>query len=106
MRIDKLECSVWNNGANGWGIRVLGGVMVRQAHFRRDVGPIVVEVDGVEHHFNIDKNSFWTRSFGELIGRPLREWKGRHGLKSGDRVYLCIVEPYRRFCLETEVKGN
>jgi hypothetical protein len=98
--MDKLECSVWTNGRNGWGIRILGGTRVRREHFRQDLSPVVVEIHGLNHPFNIGKKRFWTRVCGELIGKPLREWKTRHGLKSGDHVWLKVLEPYRHFRLE------
>ncbi len=98
--VDRIECSVWTNGKNGWGVRILGGAEVRRAHFRPDISPVVVEVDGVEQQFNVNKRSFWTRSCGELIGKSLRRWKETHGLKSGQHVWLRIIEPYRHFRIE------
>jgi hypothetical protein len=99
---ERLECSVWTNGKSGWGIRVLGGPELRLAHFRRNVSPVVVEVDGFEQQFNVNKKSFWTKTCGELIGKPLAEWKNAHSLKSGDHVWLTIVEPFHKFRLEIQ----
>ena len=97
---DRLSCSVWTNGSTGWGLKVLGGPEVRREYFRREVSPVLVEVDGTEHPFNVDKGSFWTESCGELIGKPLREWKDRHQLRSKERALLIVVEPFRRFKLQ------
>jgi hypothetical protein len=96
----QLECSVWTNGNGSWGIQILGGTQIRAAHFRRKLSPVIVEIDGEEHKFNIDKKSFWTKTCGELIGVPVRVWKTRHALRSGDHVWLRILEPNHRFRLE------
>ena len=96
----RIECSIWSNGSYGWGLRVLGGSAVREAHFWRTASPIILEIDGTEQPFNVDKKTFWTRACGELIGKAIREWKDRHGLKSGDRVWLKTLEPCRRFRVE------
>lgn len=92
-----IECSVWNNGRNGWGLKVLGGTHVRLMHFRRDQSPILVELDGASFPLNVDKKSFWTKDCGELIGVALRSWIVRHGLTTGDRVWLEVVERHHRF---------
>jgi hypothetical protein len=95
--MDRIECSVWNNGGNGWGLRVLGGPQVRRLHFRRKQSPIHVELGGTLFPFNINKKSFWTPNCGELIKVPLRNWIVRNGLRSGDRVWLEILEPHQTF---------
>lgn len=93
----RLECSVWNNGSNGWGLKVLGGPGVRKTHFKRTQSPILVQLDGVEFPCNIDKDSFWTHQCGELINVHLRNWMKRNSLAQGEHVWLEILEPYRRF---------
>ncbi len=98
--MEKLECTVWTNGTRGWEIKVLGGPKVRATHFRRDISPVIVEVDGLAQTFNIGKDSFWTKSCGELIGKPLQLWKERHNLRSGGRVHLVVLETFNRFRLE------
>ncbi len=98
--MDSVKCSIWTNGKTGWGVKVLGGPRVRRTHFRAESSPITVEIDGVGYSFNVDKKSFWTKTCGELIGKPIRDWKTLHRLKSGDHVSLQILEPYRRFRLE------
>lgn len=98
----RLECSVWTNGKNGWGVRILGGKKVREVNFRRKISPVVVEIDGVEQRFNVNKKSFWTTTCGELIGKAIRDWKDRHSLKPGDHVWLRIIDPYSRFRLEVD----
>jgi len=95
--MDKIECSVWNNGGTGWGLKVLGGLQARQLYFRRDLSPISVELDGTLFPFNIDKKSFWTRQCGELIGIALRNWTMKNRLAAGDRVWLEVVKPYHTF---------
>lgn len=95
----RIECSVWTNGSNGWGVRVLGGNNVREKYFQKTISPVIVEVDGVDREFNINKKSFWTNACGELIGKAIRGWKDRHKLESGERVWLEVLEPYRRFRL-------
>jgi hypothetical protein len=96
-RVDKIECSVWNNGGKGWGLKVLGGLDVRERHFRRTHSPILIDLDGTHFPFNIDKESFWTPPCGELIGVALRNWIAKNGLNSGNRVWLEIVTPYKIF---------
>jgi hypothetical protein len=95
--MDTIECSVWNNGTETWGLKILGGLKVRQRYFQRSESPVDVELDGTVYPFNIDKKSFWTPKCGELLGVPLRNWIMRNGLKSGDRVWLEILQPYRCF---------
>lgn len=95
--MEKIECSVWNNGGRGWGLKVLGGPDVRRRYFRRSQSPILIELDGIQFPFNIDKKSFWTPSCGELIGVPLRDWIAQQRLTSGDRVLLEIVVPHKTF---------
>src|SRR3989442_4852656 len=91
----RLQCSVWTNGKKGWGLKVLGGTRVREAHFRRESSPVYLSIGGREFAFNVDKNSFWTRQCGELIGVALRDWFFQHGLHSGDRVWLEMTEPHK-----------
>ena len=100
MGIETLECSIWNNGRSGWGVRILGGKDVRKIHFDGTLSPVIVEIDGQETSVNIDKNSFWNRTCGELIHKTFRDFRERHHLKSSDRVWLKILEPRRRFRLE------
>lgn len=95
--MNRIECSVWNNGAKGWGLKVLGGLEIRELHFRRGLSPVQIALDGTLFPFNIDKKSFWTPGCGELIKVPLRNWIIGNGLKSGDRVWLEILKPYRVF---------
>jgi hypothetical protein len=97
MAMDKIECSVWNNGGRGWGLKVLGGTDVRRHHFRRGHSPVLIELDGTQYPFNIGKKSFWTPRCGELIGVPLRNWIEKHGLASGDRVWLETVISYKAY---------
>jgi hypothetical protein len=100
MKTDRLECSVWTNGQNGWGVKILGGVEVRQLHLSRSLSPVTVVVDGVETPVNIDKASFWTPTCGELIHKNFKGVKDRHALNASDRVWLRILEPKRRSVLE------
>jgi hypothetical protein len=102
MPVERLECSIWNNGQSGWGIKVLGGKDVRRGHFDRRLSPVIVEIDGIETAVNIDKDSFWNDTCGELINKVFREFKVRHNLKSSDRVWLKIIETRRKFRLERE----
>jgi hypothetical protein len=95
--MDKIECSVWNNGKNGWGLKVLGGPSVRTRHFGALSSPVRVELDGEWAQFNIDKKSFWTPACGELIGIALRDWIMKNRLTPGARVWLEIVRPGKAF---------
>jgi hypothetical protein len=97
----RLECSVWSNGGTGWGVKILGGTSVREAHFDRKLSPVVVEIDGIDVPVNIDKKSFWTRTCGELLRKPFEDYFKRNGLNTGDRVWLEIIQPKRRFRLRT-----
>jgi hypothetical protein len=99
MTPTKLGCSVWTNGQNGWGIKVLGGLAVRIAHFDRKQSPIIVEINGSDVSVNINKDSFWTPKCGELIRKPFEQFAKLHRLRNGDRVWLEVVEPKRRFLL-------
>ncbi len=94
----RIECSVWSNGAAGFGLRVLGGKLVRKQNFDRAKSPIQIEVSGEDVSFNVDKDSFWD-DCGELIHKQLKPWFQERGLKTGDRVWLEIIEPKKRFCL-------
>ena|SRR5260370_29739634 len=105
--MDTLECSVWNNGGSGWGLKVLGGSAIRNKYFRRDRSPVYVELDGTSFPINIDKKGFWTGSCRELIGVALRDWITKHQLRTGDRVWLGVVKPYHTFkaCLVLPTKA-
>lgn len=94
--MNRIECSVWNNGSSGWGLRVLGGPEVRDSHFVREYSPVAIDLDGQTFFFNIDKDSFW-RKCPELIGKPILAWARAHGLSKGDHVWLRVVEPQRSF---------
>jgi hypothetical protein len=98
-RISRIECSAWSNGTEGFGLKVLGGKQVRRQNFDRAKSPILIEINGDYISFNIDKDSFWNESCGELIKKPLKSWFLEHGLKTGDRVWLQVVEPKKRFRL-------
>jgi len=100
VSLERLECSLWTNGSTGWGIKILGGADLRRKFFERKLGPIVVEIDGVDVPVNIDKNSFWNSTCGELINKSFRTFKERHNLTSGERLWLTVVEPLRRFRLD------
>jgi hypothetical protein len=95
--MDRIGCSVWNNGGRGWGLKVLGGPRVRGAHFRRDQSTVYLKLDDALCPINIKKKSFWTPTCGELISVAVRNWIVEHQLKIRDRVWLEIVEPYRTF---------
>ena len=95
--MNRIECSVWNNGGMSWGLKILGGREVRSLHFDRTQSPVFVELDGTPFSFNIDKKSFWTSGCGEIIGVPLRTWIMKYGLTSGDRVWLEVMKPRQTF---------
>jgi hypothetical protein len=42
------ECSVWNNGGCGWGLKVLGGTDVRRDNFDRHRKTVTLLLDGIE----------------------------------------------------------
>jgi len=95
--MDRIECSVWNNGGEGWGLKVLGGPTVRRTYFRPEQSPILLELDGSSFPVNIDKRSFWTRGCGELISSDLRGWIVKHQMTTGDRVWLEVLQPHQTF---------
>jgi len=100
MEGERLECSIWTNGKSGWGIKVLGGRAVRRDHFDRTLSPVIVVIDGKETPVNIDKDSFWNETCGELINKTFRDFTLKHNLKPSDRVWLQVLEPRRKFRLE------
>ena len=65
--MDRLECSVWNNGKRGWGLKVLGGPDVRRTHFDRKRRRVTLVLDGMEVPVNIAKANFRDKTCGELI---------------------------------------
>jgi hypothetical protein len=79
---------------------VLGGTEVRHKHFDRRRSPVVLEMDGTEVSVNIDKDSFWNGTCGELIHKSFRDFSERNNLKPSDRVWLKVLEPLRKFRLE------
>jgi len=95
--MEKIECSVWSNGGDGWGLKILGGLTVRERHFHPDRSPIYLELDGASFPANIAKHSFWKPNCGEIICVPLRNWIKKHGLTTGDQVWLEIVEQHQMF---------
>lgn len=98
MGTSRIECSVWSNGSTGFGITVLGGAQVRRQYFDRSQSPVLIELDGEFVSFNIDKDSFW-QDCAHLIKKPLKSWFQARGLATGDRVWLEIIEPQKRFRL-------
>lgn len=98
--MDRIECSIWNNGATGWGFNILGGSKVRDSHFNRKQSPVYIDLDGSFYAFNVDKDSFWKNTPQRcihLININVKKWSDLHGLNTGDRVWLEILERYRRF---------
>jgi hypothetical protein len=90
-----MEATVWNNGSLGWGIRV--GNKNRGKYFSREQDIISVKIDGVNYAFELNP-SFW-RKCCEFRGKAIKNWVERHNLKSGDKVELEVMEPYRKFKL-------
>ena len=95
----RIKCSIFSNGSNGWGVRVLGGLKVRLEHFDRSASPVWIEVDGADVDFNVDKRTFWNGGCGELIRKPVEAWAKTRNLKTGDHVWLVVLEPKKRFRL-------
>jgi hypothetical protein len=98
--MEKIECSVWYNSTNDWGLTILGGPNVRDAHFDRARSPVFVELSGTFYPCNVDKDSFWkstSKRCIHLINVNVKKWADLNGLHSGDHVWLEIIEPYRRF---------
>lgn len=95
----RIECSVWSNGADGFGLRILGGATARLQHFDRSKSLVQIEIDGDLIDFNVDKKSFWAGNCGELIGKQLIPWFRARNLKPGDHVWLEIIEPKKQFRL-------
>jgi hypothetical protein len=101
--MDRIECSVWNNGGSAWGLRVLGGPSTRGRYFNESHKDVQVELGDCVFRFSTGRPSFW-RKCPELIGKPLREWFAALDLKPGDRVWLEVVEPFRRFRVQVSQK--
>ena len=95
----RIECSVWSNGTNGFGLRVLGGITTRSQYFDRSKSPVLIDLDGELVQFNVNKSSFWSGNCGELIGSRLRPWFQKNHLQTGDHVWLEILESNVRFRL-------
>jgi hypothetical protein len=97
--MDRIECSVWNNGGTGWGLHILGGLPVCAIHFRCDKNPILVEINSALFPIRIDKPSFWKegRRCGHIISVHLRKWFMENRLTTRDRVWLEVVEPFHKF---------
>jgi hypothetical protein len=100
--MDRIECSVWNNGRGGWGLKVLGGPEVRTVSFNRGLGCVALVLDESEVWVNIDKKSFWNETCGELICKGIGEYVARHNLQPSARVWLKAIEPGARFAVELE----
>ena len=94
--MDRIECSVWNNGGAGWGLRILGGPRTRDLYFDKSRDSVSVELDGTTFSFNTAKKSFWQKC-PELIGNPIAEWVHTHQLSAGTHVWLNVVEPFQEF---------
>lgn len=97
----RIECSVWSNGSNGFGITILGGALVRRQHFDRLQSPVLIELDGEFVSFNVDKDSFWKdqKDCRHLINKTLKSWFQARSLKTGDHIWLEIIQPGKRFRL-------
>ena len=65
----ELICSIWNDGSNGWGIRI--GLSNRR-YIDKSQTEIIVELNGKENQFNIT-DTFWT-TCPEIRGKSIREW--------------------------------
>jgi hypothetical protein len=100
ISMERIECSVWNNGSDGWGLRILGGAEVRARYFDRNCERVTLHLDDRESHPKVAKKSFWSRTCGELIQKEIGDFVRRHGLKTGDRVWLRPVEARTRFVVE------
>ncbi len=61
---------------------------------------MIIVIDGTETPVNIDKDSFWNDTCGELIHKHFRAFKDRHSLKPGDRVWLKVLVSHCKFCIE------
>ena len=79
------------------GLRILDGTKVRLKYFRRSAGRVFLDLDGRLHPFNIDKESFWSKTCGELIGRELRSWLMTHDLRSGQHLEMEVVQDGKIF---------
>jgi hypothetical protein len=94
--VDRIECSVWNNGHTGWGLRILVGSQTLDLHFDTRRDSVSVDLDGRAFSFNTAKQSFW-RKCPELIGTPIAEWARAHHLSTGTHIWLDVAEPFQKF---------
>jgi hypothetical protein len=109
-----MPCSVWSGPQRG--IKI--GVPNRNLHFSPDYQQIIIEIDGEEALVDFTKfPKFWTScpeirvAKNESGHNILKEFIEKHNLlppqeslrKKGkkDKVYLEVVEPYRKFRLRT-----
>ncbi len=66
--------STWSNGRGSYGVKI--AMKDRLAFFKKDWQSIALTLEGFQQTIsvNIDKESFWTVTCGELISKDIGLW--------------------------------
>jgi len=74
-----LIVTAWNNGAHYYGLTV---APEDKGYFNRSHGKINLKLEGEAESIkvNIDKDSFWNNTCGELIKKQIGDWLTRNRL--------------------------
>jgi uncharacterized protein YfaT (DUF1175 family) len=103
-----MKVTAWNKGnhssdGNGYGVKIKAHD--RGTFFRREWMTILLELEGenIPADVNIDKDSFWTETCGELISVRIGKWLRKNKLAPWEKgnppeLNLTPVEG-NRFCL-------
>ena len=90
-----MIAKAWNNGGRGYGIQIQA--VDRYKYFKREWKTVRLYLQGESQPIlvNIDKDSFWTPSCGELIKKEIGTWLENHGKKTWDydNPPILMVEP-------------
>ena len=82
----ELFCTIWNNGFDGWGIRVRSK---NRRYFDRSRPTVTVELDGKDHEFNLS-DTFWT-TCPEFRGKAIREWLQHHKINRENKTNYAVI---------------
>ena len=102
--------STWKSGSGSFGIKI--ALDDRERFFDKDWSSVTLTLEGSEQPIkvNVDKDSFWTPTCGELISKEIKAWFKENGLDtwpirkphrlelksiSGNHFLLCIPNRVR-----------